>query len=340
MRLVLVIISFFILPIVLVAQDYHFTQYDKSLMITNPATVGNFEGFERISIQNRNQWIGAGTKFITTMTSAEFTIGKSGHQNKAFGGIGLFFMNDAGGDSKFGMTCGGISISGNIPLARGHRLSAGLQTSFNNRNADFSNLSFYSQWNGSIFDPTIAVDEPNQLASFSYLDAGIGVNYSFDKSSRGSSSKEKKINIGGFIQHINQPKLRYNALAVDHLYAKYGLHVESAFGLSSNMSLEIKVAQFIQGKHYEGLYGAFYKLKFKGSSQITRLKHEKTLSTGLYFRSTGALIPACYLDFGNYRFGVSYDQELGRIAAAYRSSLEFSFSYTTMKKSIFKGKRL
>ena len=81
-------------------------------------------------------------------------------------------------------------------------------------------------------------------------------------------------------------------------------------------------------------------MKFKGASQITRLKNDNTLSAGLYYRSTGAIIPACYVDFGNYRFGVSYDQELGRIAAAYRSSLEFSFSFTTMKKSIFKGKRL
>ena len=53
-----------------VGQDYHFSQYEKTLMILNPATVGNFEGFERFSFQNRNQWIGSGTQFMTTMANA------------------------------------------------------------------------------------------------------------------------------------------------------------------------------------------------------------------------------------------------------------------------------
>ena len=119
-------------------------------------------------------------------------------------------------------------------LSKSHRLSAGIQTSFNNRSADFSNLSFYSQWNGSEFDPSIPIDEPNQLASFSYVDAGLGLHYSFDKRSNSSSGgKELAFSSGFFIQHINQPKLRYNALTLDRLNAKYGLYVSSKIGVNT-----------------------------------------------------------------------------------------------------------
>ena len=323
------------------AQDYHFSQFDKSLMVLNPAAVGDFDGFERFSIQNRNQWIGAGTQFMTTMASAELTFGKSARNNNGFVGLGIFFLNDVGGDSKFGMTSGGISISGNLPLAKGHRLAAGLQTSFNNRNADFSNLSFYSQWNGITFDPSIPVDEPNQLASFSYVDAGLGANYTYNKKSNSSmGGKDFILNSGFFIQHLNQPKLRYNALTLDRLNAKYGIYNTTTIGFNSRSGLELKVGQFFQGKHYEGVYGAFYKLRFKGSSRVTNLINDKNISVGSYFRSTGAAIPACFIDFGTWRFGVSYDQELGRIARAYRSSLEFSFGFTLTKRSMFSGKKL
>ena len=324
-----------------VGQDYHFSQYEKTLMILNPATVGNFEGFERFSFQNRNQWIGSGTQFMTTMGSAELTFGKNSGKNKAFVGLGIFFLNDVGGDSKFGMNSGGISLSGNIPLSKGHRLSAGIQTSFNNRSADFSNLSFYSQWNGTEFDPSAPVDEPNQLASFSYVDAGLGANYTFDRMNNSSmGGKEFIFNGGFFIQHINQPKLRYNSLTLDKLNSKYGIYASSKIGLNTISGIEVKLAQFFQGKHYEGMYGVFYNLKFRRESKATSFKNEKVVSGGLYFRSTGTIIPTFLVDLGTCQFGVSYDQELSKLARSYRSSLEFSLSFTLAKKSLFKGKRL
>lgn len=336
-----VVLSFSLLYCAAFSQDYHFSQFDKALVLLNPATVGDFDGFERFGIQNRNQWIGSGTQFMTTMASAELTFGKAARNKNSFVGLGIFFLSDVGGDSKFGMTAGGLSLSGNLPLAKGHRLSAGIQTSFNNRNADFSNLSFYSQWNGSSFDPSIPIDESNQLASFSYVDAGLGAHYSFDKKSNSSSAgNELAFSSGFFIQHLNQPKLRYNALTFDRLDAKIGVYCASQMGINSVASIEIKVAQFFQGPHYEGLYGSFYHVKLKRESNSTALRNEKKLGVGFYVRSSGALIPACFLDLGYCQMGVSYDQELSKLSRAYRSSLEFTFSFTATKKSLFSGRKL
>ena len=66
-----------------------------------------------------------------------------GYRNeKSYLGFGFMFVNDVGGDANFGLRNGGI-MSGVIPVNRLHTFSAGLQTSFGNRVADLTNLTFY-----------------------------------------------------------------------------------------------------------------------------------------------------------------------------------------------------
>ena len=76
------------------AQDFHYSQLDQSLTLLNPATTSTFSGFERITLQHRNQWLGAGTQFMTSMGMAEFSIGKEARKRSSYSGIGLYFMND------------------------------------------------------------------------------------------------------------------------------------------------------------------------------------------------------------------------------------------------------
>ena len=54
---------FLMLDILATAQDFHYSQLDQSLTLINPATTSTFSGFERITLQHRNQWLGAGTQF-------------------------------------------------------------------------------------------------------------------------------------------------------------------------------------------------------------------------------------------------------------------------------------
>ena len=62
------------------AQDFHYSQLDQSLTLINPATTSTFSGFERITLQHRNQWLGAGTQFMTSMGMSDFSIGKIARQ--------------------------------------------------------------------------------------------------------------------------------------------------------------------------------------------------------------------------------------------------------------------
>ena len=44
--------------------------------------------------------MGAGTQFMTSYGMGEFSVGKTRKSDKAYAGIGVFFSNDVGGDSK------------------------------------------------------------------------------------------------------------------------------------------------------------------------------------------------------------------------------------------------
>jgi len=97
-------------------QDFHFTQYDRSMLLLNPSAAGNFDGFERFSAQNRNQWVGAGTQFMTSYAAAEFTLGKNNFDNRSYTGIAVHFNRDVGGDSRFGSNAMGVTQQESLTL--------------------------------------------------------------------------------------------------------------------------------------------------------------------------------------------------------------------------------
>ena len=321
-------------------QDLHLSQIDQTLPIINPALTSNFNGFEKFSIQHRNQWIGSGTQFMTSYGLAEFSIGKSRKMTKAYAGLGVFFINDVGGDSKMSLKTGGLTLSGNLPISNSQWISAGIQTSFNNRSADLSNLLFYSQWNGTNLDGTIPSGEENQFNSFSYLDAGLGFAYNYKPTPNTTlGHSETAFQTGISISHINRPNQRFNSFTNDRLYAKLCLHANFKYGVSDVSAIEFSAVQFFQGKHLETNIGLFFRNRLRESSRVTSLVDGQYFTAGTYFRISGAVTPYVAFDMGPFKLGLSYDYELGKISRAYNHSVEFFMSYMLSKNSIFKSKK-
>ena len=339
MKYIFFISCFFVFSVY--AQDYHLTQMDKTMTIWNPSATSMHQGYEKISLQNRNQWLGAGTQFMTSYGMGEFSVGKTRKSDKAYAGIGVFFSNDVGGDSKMSQKAFGTSVSGHLPLAKGHWLSAGIQTAFCNRSADFSRLLYYSQWNGSSLDPNVYSGEANDFTSFSYLDAGIGMNYRYIPGNKPNLSSGQFAFLGGFsIAHVNSPSLNYNSLTTDRLYRKFCFHTQMKYALDDRSNMELSAMQYIQGPHKETILGLFYRAKFRGNSEITNVVNSQSILMGCYFRSMGTMAPYVSLTYGSVDIGLSYDLDFGTISSAYRHSIEVNFAYTFTKKSMFNGNRL
>ncbi len=325
----------------LFAQDFHLTQADRSIPFLNPAFVGTYKGFEKLTLLNRNQWIGSGTQFLTSYGMAEFTPGRTRQSERAYAGIGASFGNDVGGDSRMTQKSFGLTASGHLPLAKGHWLDAGIQTAIQQRSADFSKLLYYSQWNGSTLDPNVYSGEENDFVSFAFVDASIGMAYRFEPNQRGElRDGQWSLQTGFSLQHVNRPRLQYNTLSADRLYQKSVVYACFSLGLNEVSALQLSLTHLRQGGHSETMLGAIYRMKLRGSSQVTNEVSTRFLSTGFYFRSTAAIAPYVAIDLGAFDFGFSYDADLGASSSVFRHSVELNLSYTFLKKSAFKGSRL
>ena len=331
------ILSFIIATQFTLAQDLHLSQIDKTIAMINPALTANYDGWEKLSFQHRSQWLGSGTQFTTSYGMAEFSIGRNKLMTKPFVGLGIYFTNDVGGDSKMSLKSSGLTLSGNLPLTKDKWFSAGIQASYTNRSADFSNLLFYSQWNGTQLDPSVNSGELNNYAAYSYLDAGAGFSYNYRSRPIITVAGELlDFQIGVSFMHLNRPNIRFTSFTDDNLYIKSCIHSNLKYALTDRAILEFSAAQFFQGPHRETNVGLFYKTVLRESSRYTNLKNVKYFTLGSYARFTGILTPFCSIDIGSLKLGVSYDVELGKISRAYKQSAEVSLSYLFSKKSIFK----
>ncbi|MBL4861924.1 MAG: PorP/SprF family type IX secretion system membrane protein [Crocinitomicaceae bacterium] len=324
------------------AQDVHFSQTAQTPLLINPAVAGVFDGWERAIINHRNQWLGAGTKFMTTAIAVDANLGKTELNDKAYVGLGLMLCNDIGGNSKFGSQTGSLTLSGILPMGgSGHSLSAGIQGGFGQRKADLSNVVFMNQWNGSGFDPNILSGEMNTVTSFSYVDASAGLYYLFDGGQNSfSRNNDFKLQIGLAGYHLNAPQLKYTSgLSGEKLLRKYVGHLGVvADVVGSQWAIDASVLQFVQGGHYETILGMMMRYRFEEGTKITGMTQDAFIGFGTYFRVKDAIVPAVMIDWRGFQFGVSYDVTVSKLRTAYTGSLEFSLSYRNLDHALFKTK--
>lgn len=326
------------------AQDIHFSQTAQTPLLINPAAAGVYDGWERVIVNHRNQWLGASTQFMTTSIAADVNFGKTRLNDQAHLGLGLMFFNDIGGDANFGTQTGALTLSGILPMGgSGHILSAGLQGGFGQRSADFDNLRFYNQWDGTSLNPDIASGEASNGTSFSYLDASAGVQYLYDGGKNTfARHQDFKLTIGLSGYHLNKPELKYsNGLHGEQLLQKFVAHVGIVAEVpSSNLAVDGSVVQVKQGGHYETILGAILRYRFENGTKITGFSQDAFVGFGLYARLRDAVIPTVMVNWRGFQLGVSYDVTVSALRRAYGGgSLEFSLSYTNMHHALFKTKR-
>lgn len=327
------------------AQDLHFSQTAQTPLLINPAAAGVYDGWQRVIINQRTQWLGATTSFMTTSFAGDVTLLKKERGNKSYLGLGGIFNTDVGGDGRFGSQSGTISMSGILPMNKSkHILSVGLQGGFGSRKGDISKLSFENQWNSSAyaFDPNLPSGEVTNLNNFSYLDAGAGVYYLFAPGkSTFARNNELNFQLGASVYHVNQPKLKYTNGSDDRLHRKFVFHtglVKDIVG--SNVSIDGSIVQFIQGGHYETILGSMIRYRFQEGTKLTGFSQNAYFGFGLYMRVKDAIIPSILIDYKGLKFGISYDATISKLRRAYGGgSLEFSLSFTNLNKGLFKSAR-
>lgn len=333
-----------ILSCTLHSQDVHFSQYQQTPSLVNPALTGSSHVI-RATVIYRDQWRSVTVPYKTYGASFEMKFKASNWEKtdkfktkiykQSFSRLagGLSFFRDRAGDGNMGTTQLNASLATFIPTGKYSSLSAGLQGSFVQQTIDFTKLTFLNQYSGTGYDPSLSSNENYASQNFVYADFAGGINWSYGFNERAiGANNEKRANIGVAIYHFNQPKLQYLTDKHDRLNAKYIFHADALLGIrNTNVALMPSYIFQMQGPSFEMIEGFMVKYYFRENSKYTGIIKKSGIALGAAFRNMDALIVQGMFEYENYALGLSYDLNVSKLTTAStgRGGFEICIRYVT-----------
>jgi len=321
--LIIPFISFSIYSNKIVAQDLHYSQYFNSPLNLNPALTSYTQSQYRFTLNNKNQWASVTIPYKTLSASFETKI-LNFKRKRTFVGLGVLFNKDEAGDSKYGTTQAGISLS--MVKSLNHRnsniISLGIQGAFYQRSIDYTQLYFPEQWNGSISTIGSGNSETFTVNQFSFIDLSAGINWFW------APSSILKFNTGFSSWHLNRPNQSLMDDESANLHIKYQIYTD--IEITTNQPFNILPGIFYanQGPYQEFIIGArlYYKIH-------QNRKKFFAMSTGLFMRGNDALILYAGMDYKNLKLGITYDVNTSSLSTAsnYLGGMEVSLKWLISK---------
>ena len=332
------------IPAASFAQDIHFSQFDETSLQLNPADAG-VQHDVRVVTNYKNQWQTVGSPYKTFAVSADARLmrGKKNHL-----GLGLDFFSDKAGDAKMATTQANLSLSGIVTLNDKSVLSGGLMTGFAQRSINLTGLQWGNQYNGLAYDGALPTGETATPASYSFMDLGAGVQYSYGNNEMYISANDaRKVNIGVSVFHPNQPSYSFYGEKGQKLYMKFVLHGDASIGVkNTNLILKPSYMVLLQGPTTEVTPGLAFQYILQEGSKYTGNKKPAAFTLGGYYRTADAFIGVAKIEYSNYAIGLSYDVNMSKLKTVTkaRGGLEISLRFISPgafgKRSTSKSKFL
>ena len=338
------------------SQDLHFSQYNQTPSLVNPALTGALAVF-RASVIYKDQWKSVTVPYKTYGASVEMKFKASNWEKnqpftltrfykKSFSRLagGLSFYSDKAGDGNMGSNQVNLSLATFIPLNKYSSLSAGMQASIVQRQVDFNKLSFPNQYNGlGGYSSTINSGENYASQNFVYPDFGAGLLWSYGYNERSiAANNEFKASIGAAVFHLNQPKQKYLEGAGDRLNSKYVVHGDFLIGIrNTNVAFAPSFMTSFQGPSKEIVAGTLIKYYFKDDSKYTGFVKRSAFSLGAFYRNKDAMILSALIEFEQYAIGFSYDLNTSKLTTAStgRGGPEIFIRFVTPNPFLFQTNR-
>ncbi|MFK8045734.1 MAG: PorP/SprF family type IX secretion system membrane protein [Crocinitomicaceae bacterium] len=321
------------------AQDIHFSQLSVNNLISNPASAGFYDGWERLAISHKNQWINANTSFLTTSISADFNLFKPRSDKGAYLGVGILFFNDISGDSKFGTRHFSACLSGIVPLNRNNRVSFGFSPGFGQKSADLGQVLFSNQFDGQVLNSSINSGEIASINTKIYGDFSFGFLYQYGTSKRNIVANRKvSFSLGVSYYHFNTPRINFNDTYFENLFGKISIGSELIKDFEgSDLGVETFVNYHKQGPHQEVYGAALLRYQMAAGSKMTRLRKQVIFSIGLGYRAGDAIVPMVRYQKASWQFGMSYDVTISTLGNFSRGGgLEFNLIFNSTRFAVFK----
>ncbi len=335
------------------AQDFHFSQFNENPSLINPALTASRDAM-RASIVYKNQWKSVTTPYTTYGASIDAKFKPSNWQqadnfrqkiykrslNK--GSAGISFYNDKSGDGKLTTTNFNLSLATFVKLNDVNKLSFGFQGSVTQKKVDNSQLLFPSQYNGTVYDPSLPSSESYSGQSIIYPDLAAGIAWCYGKNgSTFTSNSQTYANLGFSIYHINRPNQNFISGSGNRLDLKYNLHGNFAWASDEKRyGIEPSFLIQIQGKNKEILTGSMFRYFLSLDSKYTGYNRRSSLGLGVYYRNLDAMITSLLIEYKAFAIGLSYDVNISKLktASSYQGGIELTIRYTNSAIFLYQKK--
>jgi type IX secretion system PorP/SprF family membrane protein len=302
------------------SQDIHFSQYNETPSLINPALTGS-QYVLRAGAIYRSQWGSVTTPYQTFGASFEMKLKasawdkvdpyRSKSYKKAFSRMaaGLSFFNDKAGDGDMGISNVNLSLATYIKTGRQSTLSLGLQGTVVQKTVNFSKFVFSNQYNGTMYDPTMNSMEDPSTGSFVYMDFSSGLLYNYIKEESTTGENDfLRFDVGAALFHFNSPKQDFLSNSSERLTGKVVAHTKFLIGIPmSKVAVAPSIMCAFQGTQKEIVFGLMGKYYLKDDSRYTGYVRKSSIGLGAYYRTKDAVIANLLLEIGQYAIGISYD---------------------------------
>lgn len=311
------ILLFSLFSSVLLAQNVNFSQFHLSPAQTNPAMIAN-SNQTRIMLNYRNQFIASGQAYVTPMVTVIHPWKKDKRYRRM--AFALSAMSDQTGEGGALQTNGALAtVAGNFRLNpngsdyRQYYISTAVQGGYFQRSVNPDVFQSGSQWDGSIFDPNLPINEQldllNEQRSFPLLNAGLFF-YVTD------SCDNNTAYLGLSVQNINRPNVGFFS---EESAIAYNVSVIGALNIWQNDRFIIQPNfRVVQEANTEGSdFGTFANQIRVGSTFFYKMSDrggmvkEGKLGLSAWYDDNQALSVGLELDQPSYQLGFVYDLGVG-----------------------------
>ncbi|MFT4694953.1 MAG: type IX secretion system PorP/SprF family membrane protein [Urechidicola sp.] len=306
-----------------IGQGIHFSQWYEAPLLLNPANAGSYFGDYRANINYRNQWATVGNSYKTIFASYDMPIRRNDQDQKSTG-LGVSFYNDKAGKTNYGRTEGTISISQSVTLTKKMDLSLGLGFEYGQVSANYDNLKWDNQYDGTKYNAALPTGENNLNESSTYFDMNVGFLARF------FGRKKNETNIGISLLNATQTykATLANNSSIDQRRMRIIGHAVSEIPLENGNDYIVPTAFYsLQGGSSVIALGATYKMNVGMQSRYTGYFNASYLEFGGIYRHKDAIVAIVKFDwFKKIQIGASYDINISKLrtASVYQGGFELS----------------
>lgn len=307
-------------------QDIHFSQYEYSPMTLNPAFVGANSPMQGI-VNYRNQWARIGNPYQTIAATFDGRFNENKRMKKGIIAGGINFFNDQAGTSKVTTNIVNMSLAYHLILDRESTLGLGMLVGMGNRSISTNGAEWASQYDGYGFNATMASGEDFNSPSFSYMDVGAGLLYTYKKKGGYMTQNlQRRVNFGMAAYHLNKPSYSYLNNDDEQLQIRYSAFINADIGIKNTRGiLQPGLYYNRQAGHQEIMVGTNYGYIIHEGSKSTGFTRPITAYLGFFYRVMDASVLRLMMEYDVYSLGFAYDVNLSDLTPVTKSVGGFEF---------------